>query len=337
MEPRTADDFRFMKLAYDVWLARGLWVAAELALPDVIGDDRLTPERIAVPGRLHAGNVGRLLRALAAHGYFTHHPDHTFSNNDASGRLREDAPASMRPLVRAVLGTPHAEGWQHADAPVRTGRSGFETAVGEPVFTWMAARPEVAAEFGGAMSALTEIYQDEILRRHDFGDFAALVDVGGSLGSFARVLLRDRPHAHATLLDLPEVAAAARSHWDAEGVGDRLTAVGGDFFDEVPTGGDLYVLRFILHDWSDDECRRILANVAEAAAPGSRLVVIEHLLPEDSSDHHGWIFDLNMMVMVTGRERTAGEYVELLDGAGFDVVSTTPTPLGPGVVEARRR
>jgi hypothetical protein len=187
------------------------------------------------------------------------------------------------------------------------------------------------------MSGMTEIYQKEVTAAHDFGVYDTVVDVGSSFGSFAMSLVQRRPQSRAILLDRPEIIAVARERWAAAGLDDRLETVAGDFFTAVPGGGDLYLLRFILHDWDDDECGVILSAVAAAAAPGARLAVVEHLLPEDSSPHHGWMFDMNMMVMLTGRERTTREYADLLSRAGFEVTATSSTSVGLGVIEARRR
>lgn len=337
MADAKTDDFRFMELIYGYWLSRSLWVAAELGLADIIGDGARSAEEIAAPGGLHAGNTARLLRALASHGFFHREPDGKFANSPLSARMREDAPGSMRPLVRAVMGSPHTEGWSQPDAPLRTGRPGFDTATGKPAFEWITERPEIARTFGGAMSALTDIYQEHVLAAHDFGSFERIVDVGASFGSLSHSLLQAGPQARAVLLDLPEIAAAAKAHWDAIGMGDRVETVGGNFFEAVPAGGDLYVLRFILHDWNDEQGATILSNIARVAPSGTRLVVIEHLLPEDGGSHHGWMFDMNMMVMLTGRERTGSEYRAMLDRAGFDTVSTTLTDVGLGVIETRRR
>ena len=173
-----------------------------------------------------------------------------------------------------------------------------------------------------------------VLGSYQFGAFTSAVDVGGGHGSLLAAVLDGNQAATGTLFDLPSVIEdAARAEFITR-LGDRIRPIGGDFFKEVPPGGDLYLLKFILHDWDDADSVRILINIRRAIAPGGRLAVVEMVLPGRNEPHIGPLTDLNMMVMTGGVERTAAEYGDLLAKAGFRLERVTATKSPFSVVEA---
>ena len=114
-----------------------------------------------------------------------------------------------------------------------------------------------------------------------------------------------------------------------------MDRIGGDFFKEVPVRADAYVMRWILHDWSDEESVALLTNVRKIATPNARLIVVESVIPETSEFDMGKWMDLNMMVMATGRERTAAEFRDLLYQAGFALEQIVPTRSPLSIVVAK--
>jgi hypothetical protein len=159
--------------------------------------------------------------------------------------------------------------------------------------------------------------------------FTLAVDVGGSQGTLISGLLGANAEARGILFDLPDLIERVRPSL-ASG---RLEAVGGDFFESVPEA-DLYLLKLILHDWTDAQSEAILANICKAIRPGGHVVIIESILPETVQPHPGYFMDLNMMVMTGGRERKASEFGSLLEHSGFEVEKVTLTPSLLSVVEA---
>jgi hypothetical protein len=137
------------------------------------------------------------------------------------------------------------------------------------------------------------------------------------------------------VLDRPEVVPMATQAIAEAGLAERCRAVSGDFFAEVPAA-DLYVIKHILHDWSDDQCRTLLRNVARTSSPGARVLIIEMVVPEDASPSAAPLMDLNMLVLLPGRERTAGQYGELLSATGFRLIDVRPTHSPMQVVVAER-
>jgi hypothetical protein len=180
---------------------------------------------------------------------------------------------------------------------------------------------------------------DAIRNGCDLWDVSTIVDVGGGRGGMLVSLLADEPDISAVVADLPHVVADADMAFAAAGLSDRARGVAADFFDSVPTGGDAYVISNVLHDWSDDDCVRILRTVREAVRPSARLWIVEMVLDspgrtfEQDRDLH--LVDLHMLVLFGARERTAAEYGALLETAGFDSGTLLTTESPWDVIEAR--
>ena len=224
--------------------------------------------------------------------------------------------------------------WADLLFSVRTGKPAFEHTFGKDIFEYFRENPEPARTFGDAMTAWTNQLAGAVVASFDFSPFSTVVDVGGSHGTLLAAILRENLAMRGILFDLPHVIAGAAEHLIAEGVADRCTRVGGDFFEAVPAGGDLYVLAQILHDWDDERCVAILRRCRTALRDGGKLLIVELVLPSDDGPFFGKWLDLHMLVMAGGRERTAAEYQQLLQAAGFELTHLRPTAAGASIVEA---
>jgi hypothetical protein len=316
----TGDADLALRVLTEFRLSRAVWLAARLRLADLVGDGSASVEELAAASKTDTGALGRLMSALAAFGVFKRDGDGRFGQTAASARLRSDDPRSQRAWLECLLGGEMFDAWASIESAVRTGRPSFDTHHGVSWVDYYREHEDAAALFAEAMSATTRAFEDALLAADPFPPFELAVDVGGSRGSLLRRLLERNPDAGGVLFDLPEVIERRPANRD-----DRLQATGGDFFEQVPAGGDLYVLKFILHDWDDDRALMILRNVRRAVAPGGRLAIVEVVLPDTPTEHPGWLFDLNMLVVTGGRERTAQAFGELLDRADLTVERITPT------------
>ena len=316
------------------WLSRAVYLAAKLKLADAVGDGRATLPALAAATGTRPDGLRRLLRALAAHGIFKAEPDDSFSQTGLSDVLRSGRPGGMRAIAEVELGHDHYDSWRDVESCLLQGGTAFERLYGMPIFRYYAAHPELEAMFAEAMTNLTAIAHAGILGAYEFKGFRRAVDVGGGHGAFLAAILDRNPSAEGVVFDLPSVIADAAKAEHVQRHKGRLTAAGGDFFQAVPAGGDLYLLKFILHDWDDGNSIKILANVRKAIAPQGRLAVVELVLPQPNEPHIGPLMDLNMMVMTGGVERSAADYGALLAKAGFRLerVATTRSPFS--VVEA---
>jgi SAM-dependent methyltransferase len=316
------------------WLSRAIFLAARLKLADAVGDRPASLSVIARATGTRPENLRRLMRALAAHGFFQDTGNETFCQTPLSETLRSDRPDSMRAFAEAELGHDHYDSWRNAESCLREGGTAFERLYGTPIWRYYAEHPETNALFGQAMSNLTAIANAGVLSEYQFAPFRRAVDVGGGHGSFLCAILDQHPEASAVLFDLPSVVADAAKAGFITRHQARLELVGGDFFEAVPAGGDLYLLKFVLHDWDDGRSGEILGNIRRVIDPGGRLAVVEIVLPPMNEPHIGPLIDLNMMVMTGGAERTEIEYRDLLAKSGFRMERVAGTRSPFSVIEA---
>jgi hypothetical protein len=213
-----------------------------------------------------------------------------------------------------------------------------DEALGAPIFDYYADHPDEAAIFRATMQDVSNGVASEIARMLDTSTYAVAVDVGGADGALVHSLMQHNPNLRGIVLDRPEVAAAAAAAAD-RGLADRTEAIGGDFFMSVPEG-DLYLLRFILHDWDDADAIRILESCRRAMEPRARLVVIQAFfaeagepIPADMIDTQVPLFDLHLMLAGNGKERSLAEYSDLLEKIHLRTIKTTPLDNGYGVIE----
>ena len=174
-------------------------------------------------------------------------------------------------------------------------------------------------------------------RSFDFGPYRHVVDVGGGTGALIAEVLRANPALRGTVVDLAEAVGEAAGYLSQAGVGDRCEQVAGNFFQPLPAGGDVFMLSRVLHNWSDQDAVTILRNVRAAMPDDGRLLIFERFLPEGDEYHLGKVFDLVMLVVLGGRERTVDEYADLLEEAGLQAVEHRPGPADVGLLVAAPR
>jgi multifunctional cyclase/dehydratase/O-methyltransferase len=172
--------------------------------------------------------------------------------------------------------------------------------------------------------------------QYDFGRFGTIADIGGGNGYFLCELLRAYPDSRGFLVDLPEVVADAPQRFAEAGVGDRAEVIGGDFFGELPTGADAYILKAVLHDWNDPQAVQILRQIRTAMSgrPDARLLICEFLVAPTNQWDRGKLLDLDMLLRFGGRERDLSQWRVLLAEAGFELVND-PVPGRWAVLECR--
>ena len=191
---------------------------------------------------------------------------------------------------------------------------------GAPFFEYMAGHPDVQEVFDAAMSVGVGARSSRLPEVFDFSKSQLLVDVGGGNGSQSAVVLQSHPHVRAVIYDQPQVLESADTYLTAAGLRDRCELVPGSFFDSVPAGGDVYLLSNIVHDWDDERCLRILCNCRTAMRSDGAVLLVETVLGEHGSPSPANVADVNMLVLLPGRERTAGQFRALLEAADLHLV-----------------
>jgi hypothetical protein len=248
--------------------------------------DRLAngPRDVHELARLAGANedfLRRVLRYLAHEGMLVEEPGDRFALNALSYWLRADVPGSLQPRARFMGSAPCWMAWGKFAQALKSGRSGAMEAFGHSLFDFAKSDPDSAAIFNTYMAAQTKASNQEVLAAYDFSDIKELADIGGGRGALLAGILQAYPKMRGILFDRADVVDAALPLLADAGVAARCRIAGGSFFDEVPAGADAYALKFILHDWPDDDCIRILSNCRQAMAAEGRIVVIEHVVPEE--------------------------------------------------------
>ena len=319
------------------WLSRCVYIAAKLGLADLLDDGPKTPAELAGATGTHAPALYRVLRALASTGWLIEDAEGRFAATPLTAGLKTGAPGSLRALATSELGEEHYPAWGNLLFSVKTGELAFDDVFSMPNWKYWAGHEEHAGIFNRGMSEMTAIIEPAVLSLCDLSNARTIVDVGGGRGTLMSSMLTAYPQARGIVLDLPHVIEQGRQVIAGNGLQDRCELIAGDFFQSVPSGGDVYTLKWVIHDWNDAQAVAILKNCRAAMPPHARLLLIEApLSPRNEPSLHK-LMDINMLVMTGGRERTEAEYRSLLDAAGFELTRVSVTPLELAVLEAAPR
>lgn len=317
------DELRRLINGYQV--SQAIHVAATLSIADLLADGPRTSDDLAAATGSQPRALYRLLRALAAAGVLHEDENRTFRLSALGTHLRSDVAGSLHGWASFVGRPYYWNAWAHLAESIRNGENTFRQVYGESVWEYRAKRPEESELFDRAMSSLTGASNAAILEAYDFGVFGTVVDVGGGNGALLAAILDRHPSVRGILFDQPHVAAGARALLAERGLEHRCEIATGSFFDEVPKGGDAYLLKAIIHDWEDAEAEAILHTCRRAMGRGATLLVIEQELGAPNEVPQAKFSDLNMLVAPGGQERTRDEYAALFATAGFELTRAVPT------------
>lgn len=321
----TPASYRAFQLLMGLWATQVGVVLARLSVPDQLAGGPRLAGSVAEEIGADRDAMLRLLRAAATLGWVSEVGRDRYQLTTAGEFLRGDSPGSMREQALAIGGSPRIWGlYADLGQVVMTGRSTATDVLGGSLWDYYAAHPEEAEHFCSAMAAISAGASADIVAAMRPPDHGRIVDVGGTHGELLAALLARAPRAQGVLFDRPQVIEEARRRLTDSPVADRIELCGGDFFDTVPQA-DLYLLKWVIHNWDDERAHRILTTCRQAAAPAARIAVIEQLLPEPWAPSPAHLFDLVMFVQVGGKERTESEYRALLDASGWRLEQVTAT------------
>jgi hypothetical protein len=317
------------------WLLPSLYVAAKLDIASVLKDGPLAVAEIA--GRLKADsdNLGRLLRALASQGIFRQVGDGRYTLN-ARSRALLDGPGSLKYMILHHLGPVNWNLMSNLDYAVRTGKDPFANLYGKEIYDYLPGNPEEYELFDRSMSNLSELGLAPILNACDFSRFRVIADIGGGEGYLLANILARNPGSAGILFDTPTALERSPAMLDRFNVANRTTIVPGDFFLSVPPSADLYILKNIIHNWNDHKASELLGNIRKVMKDTSRLVIVEMVVPGGNTPSLSKLLDIQMMATMTGgKERTEGEFRQLLDKSGLSLTRIIPTLAPLSLIEAR--
>jgi hypothetical protein len=318
------------EMLFGAWTAKILAEVVRLDVPDALAKGPLTADELVRKAgiRAHPMALHRALRACAALGIVTEDSVGRFGPTRLSALLTRNTPGTLKRFVEYSGGTLWKI-WTGLPEGLATGNSQARAQLGMDFFDYLAANPKALEEFGETLKAHSAVANIGVLERYDFSGIRTLVDVGGGYGPLAIAVLEKYPELRGVIFDLPEVIEAAPVNLPikSESVVRRVRYACGDMFKDVPVA-DAYVLKLILHDWDDASCATVLANVCRRLEPGGRVISIDNVMPPlgDVSDVPSKLLDVNMMLLLPGKERTRVEWEALYRGAGLAITAMIPVP-----------
>ncbi len=324
---------RMQAMVTSHWVSQIVRAAVDLSLAEHLYDDGLTAEDVAEREGSAPNTTYRLMRACVALGLLTADADRRFHGTPLLQTLRKDTHGSLRGLALATTLPAQWLAWNEFTASVRAGHTQVAAALGTDFFDYLRQHPSQARDFSAGMTSTTSLWAGEAADVIDTTGVRLAVDVGGANGSLLHLLQQANPDLLGIVFDRPGVVDEAAAETARKGLTERTTVLAGDFFQAVPEA-DLYLLKFILHDWDDERCIEILERCRQAMAPDGRIVIVEMLVGEVSDPGLGALMDMNILAIVPGQERSVEEYDALLNAAGLRRTAVRATNSPQSVIEA---
>ena len=322
---------QILKLGFGFALSQALRVVAELGISDLLTVGDRTVDELSEATGTNADALYRVMRLLAGESVFREVSPRRFALTEVGSALRSDLPSGPRDFVRMINSQPYLA-FEQLLYSVRTGKPAFDKVFGLRRFDWLADHPEEAALFQRAMVALSQGGNEAVADAFDFRPFSRVVDVGGGHGQLLAAILARNPHLSGVLFDLAAGIAAAKA--DVGGGLPRTELVAGDFFDAVPPGADLYMLKKVIHDWEDERAIAILRNCRNAMLPGGRVLLAETIVPTGNEPHQIKMIDVTMLAVTGGLERSEAQYATVFERAGLRIARVIPTREPISILEA---
>jgi len=323
---------RLTEIVTGALLARAVCTVADLRVADHIEPGvPQSAAHLAKTTGAHERSLYRILRYLASYGVFREVTPGEFAHTPLSSALRAHADGSFHAAAQLFHHVFAAhDGLDHA---VRTGEPGFNKAFRKPIFEYVMEHPNLGPVFDAGMTSFHGFETGAMLDAYDFGSIQVLADIGGGNGALLASVLKRYPKLKGILFDLGHVATRAKESLKRSDLADRCEVIEGSFFEGVPPGADAYLLRHVLHDWTDEQCLQILGHCRKAIPEHGRLLVVECVVPAGNARSVSKDFDVLMMNFPGGIERTDPEFRALFKNAGFELKSVTPTSSMVSVLE----
>jgi len=327
---------RLRELAWGYIPAALIGVIVELGIPDLLADGMMPASEIAAASHANEDALYRMLRALASFGILTEGNGQCFALTSTGRRLRSDVPDSVRGYIRWATDPFLFRNYADLMYSAKTGEPAVAQVFGGSLFSHLQADPELSRIFNEGMTSFSQAVSRAVLEAYDFSGVKVIADVGGGEGALLAAILQKYPAMQGLLLEQEHVLPGARKRLEALGLADRCRCSPVDFFKSVPGGADAYLMKSIIHDWDDRRAGIILAKCREAlrSVEDGKLLLVEATIPLGNDPHVAKIYDMQMLVLAGGRERTHDEFQRLLARGGFRLTAVIPTRSFVSVVEA---
>lgn len=334
-EPASSE--ALFQLLFGKHITYSLSAVARLGVADHMGAEPVAIENLAAATGAHAPSLYRVMRMLAGVGVFKESAGKLFSLTAIGEQLKTSAPGSFRYMAIYFGDEWSTRGFENLTHSICTGEDGVTKAYGKNIFEVLADYPEAAGRFHQAMVNFSGMAAEAVLESYAFFGVGRIADIGGGHGGLLASIMRRYPQMQGVLFDLPEVVAGAHDVGQFEGLENKVQIESGSFFERAPSGCDAYMLKHILHDWSDNHCRRILSLIREQLPEDGRVLACELIVTDEPGPAPAKVLDIEMLALtVGGRERTVDEFRELFQSAGLRLARVVRTKTAFCVLEARR-
>lgn len=328
---------KMLEMIYGYRAMQVLHVATLLGIPDLLKDGPQSSEELARATGAHAGSLHRLLRAMAALDALQETDDGKFALTSLGACLRSDVPESLRGAVLLFGSDRHWSSWGKLLESVKTGLTVYGDLSTRTSLVGNTEDPAFAKLFNEGMGSLAAPVNKALPAAYPFPKTGRIVDVGAGHGALLASILHAHPGLRGTIFEIPQVVEGARNHIEAAGLAERCDVVAGNMFESVPEG-DLYLIKSVMHNWSDDKCITILKNCRARISAGGRVLIVDAIAPQRAHPSpkalDALLLDLNMLLFTGSFERTEEQFRKLLEASGFRLLRVLPTEAGAyGIVE----
>lgn len=339
MPPELPPQVAMLQFLGGFRVARSIYVAAELGIADLLADGPKTIDELAQATGTHAPSLYRVLRALAGFGMFVEDESGRFDLTPPVEFLQTDFPDSVRASVKLFGEEWHWRLWGDLLYSVKTGEPAFDHLYEKGFFDFYNDNQEFAKAASDSKTSIVARASTSLIETYDFSSMSKVVDIGvaGGYGVSLISLLKANPTLKGVLFDFPPVIEGAKTLIEAAGLEERCELITGDCLQSVPTGGDAYILMFVVHNWDDERAVKLLKNCYEAMAEDGKLLLVEMIMPKGNGPFVGKLIDIESLLLTPGGyERTEDQYRALLEAAGFKMKNIIPTKTANSIIEAVR-
>ena len=318
------DHGRVLELIMAGWGSQVVRTLATLSVAEHLESEELNALQIADRESSDPAMTHRVLRAGVVLGLLKYDSDKlVFVGTPMLRVLHGESPFSLKYYAQAAIGPAF---WLPAllmPEAVAKGENRAREALGTDLFSYFAHNQDESRKFAAAMSNISSPVIDEAVSIIDVAEARLAVDVGGANGAFVSALVQHNAQLSGVVFDLPHVVAGVADELERRALPTRITGVSGDFFSSIPSA-DIYLLKFVLHDWDDESCIRILGNIRNAMNPGARLFIVEMMIANDAVSTGAALMDVAMLASNTGQERDFSQFEKLLDSAHLTITRVAP-------------
>jgi ubiquinone/menaquinone biosynthesis C-methylase UbiE len=322
----THPNVAMLEFLQNIWLLGAIRAATELGIADLLKDGPKTIDELAKLTDTFEDPLYRIMRVLASHDIFKELKNRSFSLTPLAKSLQE---GELKYFIEHSLTTMQFKIAGETVHSVRTGRNSTELFINKGIFEHIGESKELNDLYNKAMTSASRMQVAAILPSFNFGKYRMIIDIAGGQGFLLSSILAKHKTSKGIVFDLPQVFKNSGQHFQDLGLSERAGFIEGNFFETIPAGGDLYILKNILHNWNDEDSVKILQNIRKVLPSDGKLLIIETIIENDNKPSWGKMLDLYMMIGVNGRERTKAEYQNLLKKAGFKIekIKRTVSPM----------